>query len=61
MEPLVSQVAVGGLQREEDSGGQSLAGSISEHFTGQHEVLHQAEPLVCKTKPEAVTWWTHLK
>lgn len=56
MEPLVSQVAVGGLQREEDSGGQSLAGSISEHFTGQHEVPHQAEPLVCKTKPEVVTW-----
>ena len=28
---------------------------------GTQEVLHQAEPLVCKTKPEAVTWWTHLK
>ena len=61
MEPLIAQVAVGGLQREQDNAGQSPACSISEHFTGQHEVPHQAEPLMCKTKPEAVTWWSHLK
>lgn len=81
MEPLVSQVAVGSLQREEqDSKVKSLACSISEHFTGQQESpsrlcpagpapwpcrafrgMHQAEPLVCKTRPEVVTWGTCLK